>query len=108
VARWSLAGGRAPAAAAGTPPDPACDSPGSSDETLRGAPDGGPLLRRDAAGLWCRVPADIVALRRANPAEASRWRLAVRDVLRAAFAEGYVATHCTRAGWYLLSAAENA
>jgi predicted GNAT superfamily acetyltransferase len=106
VARWSLAGGRAAAAAAGTAPDPARDSTGSVDETLRDAPDGGPLLRRDAAGLWCRVPADIVALRRANPAEASRWRLAVRDVFRTAFAEGHVATHCTRTGWYLLSPQE--
>jgi predicted GNAT superfamily acetyltransferase len=54
------------------------------------------------------VPADIVELRRADPPQASRWRLAVRDVFRAAFAEGYVATHCTRSGWYLLSAGEAA
>jgi predicted GNAT superfamily acetyltransferase len=114
VARWSLAGGRAAAAAAGNAPDPAGpgdagvvgNSPGSNNETPRDAPDGGPLLRRDAAGLWCRVPADIVALRRADPAEASRWRLAVRDVFRAAFADGCVATHCTRTGWYLLSLEE--
>jgi predicted GNAT superfamily acetyltransferase len=101
VARWSLAGGRAAAAVAGTAPDPA--GPGDAGETLRDAPDGGPLLRGDAAGLWCRVPADIVELRRSDPAQASRWRLAVRDVFRAAFADGYTATHCTRAGWYLLS-----
>ena len=101
-------------AAAGNAPDPAGpgdagvvgNSPGSNDETPRDAPDGGPLLRRDMAGLWCRVPADIVALRRADPAEASRWRLAVRDVFRAAFADGCVATHCTRTGWYLLSLEE--
>jgi predicted GNAT superfamily acetyltransferase len=111
VARWSLAGGRAAAAAAGTAPDPgdsgsAGDIPDDSGETLRDAPDGGPLLRRDAAGLWCRVPADIVALRRADPAQASRWRLTVRDVFRAAFADGYAATHCTRTGWYLLAPEE--
>jgi predicted GNAT superfamily acetyltransferase len=108
VARWSLAGGRAAAAAAGTAPGhgdsgPAGNGPGDRGETLRDAPDDGPLLRRDAAGLWCRVPADIVALRRADPAQASRWRLAVRDVFRTAFADGYAATYCTRAGWYLLA-----
>jgi predicted GNAT superfamily acetyltransferase len=111
VARWSLAGGRAAAAAAGTAPDhgdsrPAGNGPDDGGETLRDAPDGGPLLRRDPAGLWCRVPADIVALRRADQALASRWRRAVRDVFRPAFADGYAATYCTRAGWYLLAPVE--
>jgi predicted GNAT superfamily acetyltransferase len=110
VARWALASRRTGAATAGTAPDPAGpgDGAGGDDGTSRDAPDGGPLLRRGAAGLWCRVPADIVELRRADPPQASRWRLAVRDVFRAAFAEGYVATHCTRSGWYLLSAGEAA
>jgi hypothetical protein len=111
VASWSLAGDRAAAAAAGTAPEPAGpggsglagNDPGTSGETLRDAPDGRPMLRRNAAGLWCRVPADIVALRRAAPVEASRWRLAVRDVFRTAFTDGYVAIHCTRTSWYLLS-----
>ena len=103
VARWALAGGRAAAAAAGTPPAHGDSGPADSSETLRDAPDDGPLLRRDAAGLWCRVPADIVALRRADQAQASRWRLAVRDVFRAAFADGCAATYCTRTGWYLLA-----
>jgi len=103
VARWSLAGGRAAAAAADAAPDHGESGPDDSAETLREAPDDGPLLRRDAAGLWCRVPADIVALRRADQAQASLWRLAVRDVFRAAFADGFAATYCTRTGWYLLS-----
>jgi len=107
VARWALTGGRA-IAAAQTPPDHGDSGPDDSGETLRDAPDDGPLLRRDAAGLWCRVPADIVALRRTDPAQASRWRLAVRDVFRAAFADGCAATYCTRTGWYLLAPEEPA
>jgi predicted GNAT superfamily acetyltransferase len=108
VARWALAGGRAAAAAAETPPDHGDSGPDDSSETLRDAPDDGPLLRRDAAGLWCRVPADIVALRRTDAAQATRWRLAVRDVFRAAFADGCAATYCTRTGWYLLAPEEPA
>ena len=52
--------------------------------------------------LLCRVPADIVALRRADPALARQWRRAVRDTLGAAVAEGYRATAATRNGWYVL------
>jgi predicted GNAT superfamily acetyltransferase len=61
------------------------------------------MVRRDQHGLWCRVPSDIVELRRRTPAEAARWRLAVRAVLADAFAAGSVATHMTRDGWYLLT-----
>ncbi|MGH3390188.1 MAG: GNAT family N-acetyltransferase, partial [Actinomadura sp.] len=68
------------------------------------APDGGPLAVRAAGVLWCRVPGDIVALRRRDPELAARWRLAVRDVLGRAFADGMVATAMTRDGWYRLEA----
>ncbi len=61
-----------------------------------------PDLLRSAEGLWCQVPRDIVELRRTDPASASRWRLAVREVMASAFANGYVATGITRDGWYRL------
>jgi predicted GNAT superfamily acetyltransferase len=101
TARWELAGERAGRAARGRPaaigePPPTTD---------RGAPDGGPLVVRDGDGLWCRVPSDILALRRDDPAEAARWRSAVRAVLRGAFADGLVATGMTRGGWYRLTPA---
>jgi predicted GNAT superfamily acetyltransferase len=72
------------------------------------APDGAPLARRspDDRHVWCRVPQDVVALRTADPALALRWRHAVRDVLRQAFAEGFRATDMSRDGWYALTRPE--
>ncbi len=64
------------------------------------APDGGPLTAKDHSAIWCRVPSDIVALRRTDPAQASAWRLAVREVMEPAFAKGYVAAGMSRDGWY--------
>ena len=52
--------------------------------------------------LLCAVPDDIVALRRADPALARSWRLALRSVLVDAFAAGYGITAATRSGWYVL------
>ncbi|GIH06846.1 hypothetical protein Rhe02_49130 [Rhizocola hellebori] len=66
------------------------------------APDGGPLTAKDNGMIWCRVPPDIVALRRDDPAQASEWRLAVREVMDPAFAKGYLATGMSRDGWYRL------
>ena len=70
---------------------------------VRPAPDGGPLAVRDDRRLWCRIPEDIVALRAADPAEALRWRHAVREVFTDAYAEGLRATSMSRDGWYLLT-----
>ncbi len=66
------------------------------------APDGGPLTAKDNGVIWCRVPRDIVALRHEDPAQASAWRQAVREVMEPAFAKGYVATGMSRDGWYRL------
>jgi predicted GNAT superfamily acetyltransferase len=104
VAHWPLDAARAVAAAQGTGPDPV--GPDEHSRALRQGPDGSAMLRGDDRGLWCRVPADVVALRRGRPAEASQWRAAVREVLTAAFADGLVATHLTRDSWYLLTESE--
>jgi predicted GNAT superfamily acetyltransferase len=99
--RWALAGQRASMAAQGHPLP--AEGPHTCAGALR-APDGGALAVRGAGVLWCRVPEDIVALRRRDPGQATRWRFAVRGVLGHAFAEGLVATAMTRDGWYRLEA----
>jgi predicted GNAT superfamily acetyltransferase len=71
------------------------------DEPVAGAghPAGGvPLL--------VAMPADIGALRARDLAAALRWRRAVREALRDAFARGYVIRDATRDGYYLLVSGE--
>ncbi|GLZ30811.1 hypothetical protein Lesp02_30000 [Lentzea sp. NBRC 105346] len=75
---------------------------GPTGQTLRVAPDGGPLEVTDGETIWCRVPSDVVTLRGEDREAALAWRKAVRDVLTEAFAEGYVATSMSRASWYRL------
>ena len=100
TAVWPLTGERTGEAAEGRP-----EQPGNPPPTMdSAAPDGGPLTARGEGRLWCRVPADILGVRRTDPALAARWRVAVREVLVPALAEGYVATGMTRDGWYRLEA----
>jgi len=103
VARWELGSQRVVAATEGTAPDPA---PDAAAVVLGSGPDGRPMLRQDASGLWCRVPADIVDVRRRAPEDAARWRTAVRAAVTKALADGRTATHMTRDGWYLLTSEE--
>jgi predicted GNAT superfamily acetyltransferase len=49
------------------------------------------------------VPADAVALRRADRAAALAWRRALRATMGAALDAGWRATAMTRSGWYLLT-----
>lgn len=106
TAVWALAGPRAAAAAGGRYPDPLGPDSASRTETADVAPDGGPLTAHDHGGLWCRVPTDIVAVRRQDPDLAARWRSAVREVFVTALAHGLAATGMTRDGWYRLTGAE--
>jgi predicted GNAT superfamily acetyltransferase len=55
-----------------------------------------------------RIPADIYAVRKANPEAALRWRLAVRDVLGGLLADGAVITGFSREAGYLLDRGEDA
>lgn len=48
------------------------------------------------------VPQDIETLRATNPAAASEWRYAVRDVLGGLLAAGARVTGFDRAGWYVV------
>ncbi|WP_409185770.1 hypothetical protein F9C11_16635 [Amycolatopsis sp. VS8301801F10] len=72
----------------------------------RRAPDGEPFLARDSSGYWCRVPADIVDLRRLDARLSAQWRYAIRDALVPLFAEGCTATGFSRSGWYRLAEGE--
>ncbi len=88
--QWDLTGAReAPE------PEPA-------GEVTSTAPDGDPLARTDGERIWCRVPRDIVQVRKESASLARGWREAVRGVFVNAFEQGYGATSMSRDGWYEL------
>jgi predicted GNAT superfamily acetyltransferase len=60
---------------------------------------GGPEPRRLLVG----VPADIEAMRLSDPAGASAWRTALRDVISPLLAGGARVTGFDRTGWYVVS-----
>jgi predicted GNAT superfamily acetyltransferase len=104
VARWELDSPRVVAAAAGH----RAEEPPRDGAAVRGqGPDGAAMLLEGTLDgtpvRWCRVPTDVVALRRARPREASEWRKAVRETMVPAFADGLVASYLARDGWYLLA-----
>ena len=106
AATWVLDSPRAIAAAGKTAADPT--GPAGDAETLSTGPDGQPMATRDTAGLWIRVPPDVVALRTSNPDHARAWRLATREAFVSAFADGLAATHVSRQGYYLLTPGDTA
>lgn len=57
----------------------------------------------DAPTLLVGVPADVTALRVADPALAKAWRVAVREVLGGALAGGGRVAGFDRAGWYVVT-----
>jgi predicted GNAT superfamily acetyltransferase len=103
VPEWRLDSPRAVACAAGLAPEPG-EPPIGSPALLEAAdgPDGLPAYAAlpDVRGV--RAPADIVALRRSDPAQASAWRRFVRERLGGTLGEGYVAVGVSRTGWYQL------
>lgn len=70
----------------------------------------GRLHRMDTAELVAtgrdvievELPDDIVSLRSSDPAAAAQWRVAVREALVAAFAEGFTVVGVSAAGGYVL------
>ncbi len=97
---WSLTDQRVVAACEGAPSivDPA------GSVLLDVGPSGAPVVGdADAAVLVCRLPADILAIRVADPALARAWRLALRDTLGHALRDGCRVVGVTRDGCYLLS-----
>lgn len=98
VARWLLddPGPRA------EPPEPSPHAIGEGK-----GPDGETAYVLGEGVRWLRVPGDIVALRRSDPAQASAWRTATREWFTDAFAAGLSAVGVTRGGWYYLIAKES-
>ena len=56
----------------------------------------------DGRTVLVAVPPDIESLRRADPACARKWRVALRDVLKPLFDAGARVKGFDRAGWYVL------
>jgi predicted GNAT superfamily acetyltransferase len=77
---------------------------GEAAVVLAGGPGGEPVATApgDAPVRCAWVPEDIVELRRRDAPLARTWRLALRDAIAAAGADGYTATAMTRDGWYVL------
>ena len=102
---WELADARVAAAAAGTEQTVDVDAALAGGAAVAldlghgDAPQLGP-----AAGdiLLCRIPRDIVAMRRTDPGVALAWRKALREVMTEAMSRGLVARAMTREGWYVL------
>jgi predicted GNAT superfamily acetyltransferase len=90
--RWDLLAEPAPAAPDGAPVVLAEHD---------GRPQPGPTPA-DAARLLVQLPADVESLRRTDPDLARCWRLAVREALVPAFADGFRADGITRDGCLVL------
>lgn len=103
---WRLDDPRAIRAADGHGAEPRVDALRQTGaEVVLDIGDGGApaLSPSDAARLLARVPEDIEAMRAQDADLASRWRMALRDVLGSALDEGYRVAGFTRDGWYLLT-----
>ena len=75
-------------------------------EVLRRDDTGKPVVQPQEVPLrLVQVPTDVVALRHQDPGLAGSWRLALREVLVAAFADGLEVVGVDRDGWYLLERA---
>ncbi|TAM68441.1 MAG: hypothetical protein EPN48_10520 [Microbacteriaceae bacterium] len=102
VAVWSLTSDRTVASSEGL--GGRVELPDFSMTDVRAlGPDEHPVLIAAGDSLWCRVPADIVALRGQDRMQATAWRACIRDILTEAFAAGRTARGVTRAGWYRLA-----
>jgi predicted GNAT superfamily acetyltransferase len=102
---WRLDDPRVAAACAGSPaePDPRGLRAGGAEVALDQDTDGLPVAgRADAPVLLVRVPGDVEGLRASDPAAASRWRHAVREVLGGLLAEGATVTGFARPGCYVV------
>jgi predicted GNAT superfamily acetyltransferase len=96
---WRLDAARVDRAAEGRVPQPDVDA---LDATVALSMDG--VVSREGWGrtIVCATPDDIVELRRSDPALAARWRLALREALGGAMADGYRVLGFARSGWYVL------
>jgi predicted GNAT superfamily acetyltransferase len=106
---WRLDDPKVTAACAGSPaePDPEALRAAGAQVALDQDADGLPVAGTAAAPvLLVRVPDDVEGLRASDPAAASRWRHAVREVLGGLLAEGAAVTGFARPGCYVLRKAD--
>lgn len=106
LATWRLSSRGADAAAAGTfsPADLGQARSAGAVETLRRGDGGAPeLIATDASMRLIHAPEDIVVLRQTEPALAQAWRMAMREALTAAFADGLEVVGVTRDLWYVVA-----
>lgn len=78
---------------------------GSGRMLLDADENGRPVVASATAGAkvaLCRIPDDVLALRRHEPDLARKWREAMRVTMGEAMATGFVATSFTSDGYYLL------
>jgi predicted GNAT superfamily acetyltransferase len=99
-ASTARAGAPVPPGPAGGSEPPAILVPGPDDEPIAETVPGA------STRLRCWIPAEIIAIRHTDPGLASRWRLAVREALGGAVAEGYQVTGVMDPGWYVLEKAQ--
>ena len=105
LARWSLDTPEVTAASLGkpSPRDAERELAAGAVVALGRTEDGAPVPGTLAGPtLLVAVPADIEALRSVDPATAKDWRVAVRDALGAAMADGGRVVGFDRAGWYVI------
>ena len=100
--RWRLDSRKAEAAASGDTLEPDVGTSRGQPILSVGQDDAPVYTASSSRVLLCETPTDIVALRRAHPALARAWRMAMREALGGALDDGYVITGATRAGWYVL------
>jgi predicted GNAT superfamily acetyltransferase len=106
LARWELDSRDVAAAALGktSPRDAEAELARGAVVALDRNGNGGPAAGSLAGDtLLVAVPPDIESLRASDPAAARDWRVAVRETLGAAMADGARVTGFDRAGWYVLS-----
>ena len=99
LVRWALDSPRAVAAADGKPAGIEIED---ARATLQVGQDGEPVVSQVDGPATCEVPEDIVAVRRATPERALRWRRALRQTLGAHLMGGGRVRGVTPAGVYVL------
>ncbi|HKD99205.1 MAG TPA: GNAT family N-acetyltransferase [Micromonosporaceae bacterium] len=100
---WPLTADEVRAACAGRPVVPPVAAPRPGEPLLLAVgTNGWPRLGGAGSLPWCQIPADIVALRAAQPDAARAWRTALRETLGAAIRDGARVLAFSREGGYLL------
>ncbi len=102
LVEWRLDDPRVVTAARERLREPDVDRLGERRATVVLSEDGRVTRPSGTEVLLCATPADVVRLRREQPAAATAWRSALRDTLGAAMEDGYRVTGFTRSGWYVL------